>query len=350
MASLTPSDLDDLVVATLPLFKRHKITDISPDLNEYISSKIMNEKMVTERGGERINFKVKVRNTGLARNTGMLSEDVTGIEDVLVSASVPWTKQTVNWSYSVDEPEFQSDPETIIDILRVRDLDAMTDMAELNEENLWSAPTATTDNRPMGIPFWLQKDTNTAANDGTLNGRDPSGFTAGRGGLSSTTYPKWRNWTFRYSAYTIDDLVRKIKRSLVFTKFVPPVPTPELGYGSAMREIYTSYRVIEPLERLAENRNENLGNDLARYLGQVVVGGVPIRLSHFLEANDTNDPLYGIDWGVFRPFVRKGANMRRMGPMQMPKQHDGKTVHYDTWMNYCCYNLRKCWVGSLATT
>jgi hypothetical protein len=350
MASLTPSDLDDLVVATLPLFKRHKITDISPDLNEYISSKIMNEKMVTERGGERINFKVKVRNTGLARNTGMLSEDVTGIEDVLVSASVPWTKQTVNWSYSVDEPEFQSDPETIIDILRVRDLDAMTDMAELNEENLWSAPTATTDNRPMGIPFWLQKDTNTAANDGTLNGRDPSGFTAGRGGLSSTTYPKWRNWTFRYSAYTIDDLVRKIKRSLVFTKFTPPVPTPELGYGSAMREIYTTYRVQEPLERLCENRNENHGNELAKYMNQVVVGGVPIRLSHFLEANDTNDPLYGIDWGVFRPFVRKGANMRRMGPMQMPKQHDGKTVHYDTWMNYCCYNLRKCWVGSLATT
>lgn len=350
MASLTPSDLDDLVVATLPLFKKHKITDISPDLNEYVSSKIMNEKMVTERGGERINFKVKVRNTGLARNTGMLSEDVTGIEDVLVSASVPWTKQTVNWSYSVDEPEFQSDPETIIDILRIRDLDAMTDMAELNEENLWSAPSATTDNRPMGIPFWLQKDTTTSSNDGTLNGRDPSGFTAGRGGLSSTNYPKWRNWTFRYSAYTIDDLVRKIKRSLVFTKFTPPVPTPELGYGASSREIYTTYRVLEPLERLCENRNENHGNDLARYMGQVVVGGVPMRLSHYLEANDTNDPLYGVDWGVFRPFVRKGANMRRMGPMQMPRQHDGKTVHYDTWMNYCCYNLRKCWVGSLATS
>ena len=202
----------------------------------------------------------------------------------------------------------------------------------------------------MGIPFWLQKDTNTAANDGTLNGRDPSGFTTGRGGISSTTYSKWRNWTFRYSAYTVDDLVRKIKRALVFTKFVPPVPTPELAYGAAQREIYTTYRVIEPLERLAETRNENLGNDVARYMGQVVVGGVPLRLAHYLEANDSNDPLYGVDWSVFRPFVRKGANMRRMGPMQMPKQHDGKTVHYDTWMNYCCYNLRKCWVGSLATT
>lgn len=349
-APLTPSDLDDLVIATLPLFKRHKITDIALDLPEYISAKIMNEKTVVERGGESVNFKVKTRNTGLARNTGMLSEDVTGIEDVLVSASVPWTKQTVNWSYSIDEPEFQSDAETIIDILRIRDHDAMGDMAELNEENMWSAPASTSEKRPMGIPFWLQKDTNTAANDGTLNGRDPSGFTAGRGGISSTTYSKWRNWTFRYSAYTVDDLVRKIKRALVFTKFVPPVPTPELAYGAAQREIYTTYRVIEPLERLAETRNENLGNDVARYMGQVVVGGVPLRLAHYLEANDSNDPLYGVDWSVFRPFVRKGANMRRMGPMQMPKQHDGKTVHYDTWMNYCCYNLRKCWVGSLATT
>ena len=226
-APLTPSDLDDLVIATLPLFKRHKITDIALDLPEYISAKIMNEKTVVERGGESVNFKVKTRNTGLARNTGMLSEDVTGIEDVLVSASVPWTKQTVNWSYSIDEPEFQSDAETIIDILRIRDHDAMGDMAELNEENMWSAPASTSEKRPMGIPFWLQKDTNTAANDGTLNGRDPSGFTTGRGGISSTTYSKWRNWTFRYSAYTVDDLVRKIKRALVFTKFVPPVPTPE---------------------------------------------------------------------------------------------------------------------------
>jgi hypothetical protein len=349
--SLTPSDMDDLVVATLPLYKRRTLTDIALDLPEYASARILTQKNVIERGGERINFKVKTRNTGLARNTGILSEDVTGIEDVLVSASVPWTKQTVNWSYSVDEPEFQSDEETIIDILRVRDQDAQSDMAELNEENLWSAPTSTSDNRPMGIPFWLQKDTNTAANDGTMNGRDPSGFTGGRGGISSTTYAKWRNWTFRYAAYTTDDLVRKVKRSLVFTKFVNPVPMiKETGYGPMQREIYTTYRVIEPLERLAELRNENHGSDLAKYMGQVTIGGVPLRLAHYLESNDTNDPLYGVDWGVFRPFVRKGANMRRMGPVAMPKQHDGKTVHYDTWMNYCCYNLRKCWVGSLATS
>jgi hypothetical protein len=348
--ALTPSQIDDLVVTTLPLYKRRTWTDIALEQPEYISAKILTEKNVVERGGETINFKVKTRNTGLARNTGYYAEDVTGVEDVMVSASIPWAKQTVNWSYDVDEKEVQSDPETIIDILRIRDHDAQSDMAELNEENLWSAPSSTSDTRPMGIPFWLQKDTNTAANDGTMNGRNPSTHSAGRGGISSTDYARWRNWTFRYAAYTTDDLVRKVKRALVFTKFVAPVPHPETGYGKSMREIYTTYRVIEPLERLAELRNENLGTDLAKFMGQVTIGGVPLRLAHYLETNDTNDPLYGVDWGVFRPFVLKGCNMRRTGPVAAPKQHTVRTVHYDTQMNYACYNLRKCWVGSLATT
>jgi hypothetical protein len=348
--ALTPSDIDDLVTTTLALFKKHQWTDISLEFPEYIGAKILTEKNVQERGGERLNYKVKTRNTGLARNTGLYAEDVTGVEDVMVSASVPWSKQTVNWSYDVDEPDFQSDPEEIIDILKVREHDAMSDLAELNEENLWSAPASESDTRPMGIPFWLQKDTTTSANDGTMNGRNPSTHSSGRGGISSTTYARWRNWTFRYAAYTTDDLVRKVKRSLVFTKFIAPVPHPETGYGKSQREVYTTYRVIEPLERLAELRNENLGSDLARYMGQVTIGGVPLRMAHFLESNDTNDPLYGVDWGVFRPFVKKGKNMRKTGPVQAPRQHTVRTVHYDTWMNYVCFNLRKCWVGSLATS
>lgn len=350
MPALRPDQLNDLVTTTLPLLKRHKIADISLDLNEYISPKILNEKSVKERGGTDLQWRIKVRNTGLARNAGLFSEDVTGIEDLMVKASVPWYKQTSNWSYSIDEPEFQSDEETIVDEIRVRDMDCQQGLVELDEENLWSSPTSSTDNRPMGIPFWLQKDTNTATNNGSLNGLDPSGFTAGRGGLSSTTYTKWRNWTFRYANYTLDDLVKKVKRSLVFTKFTPPVPDMAIGFGAAQREIYTTYRVIEPLERIAETRNENLGNDVARYMGQVVIGGVPLRLVHYLEANDTNDPLYGVNWGEFRPFVKKGIHRRRTGPVRSPKQHDVMTVHYDTWMNYACYNLRKCWVGSLATS
>lgn len=347
---LVPSDLDDLVAATLPHVKRFSFTDIALEFPNYISASILREKMVTEQGGTDLRWKVKTRNTGLARNTGLMSEDVTGIEDVLITGVVPWTKQTVNWSYSVDEPDFQNDRETIIDILKVRDHDAMSDMAELNEENMWSAPTSATDARPMGVPFWFQKDTNTAANDGSMNGRDPAGFTGGAGGISSVTYARWRNWAFRYTSVTIDDLVRKVKLAMFFTDFRAPVRHSELKWSAPSRAIYTTFRVSEPLERLAENRNENHGNDLARYMENVVINGVPVIPVHYLHSNDTNDPLYGVDWSVFRPFVQKGKNMRRMGPVIAPRQHDVRTIHYDTFMNYACLNRRKCWVGSLATT
>jgi hypothetical protein len=343
----TQDQFNDLVEATLPQFKRREYTDISPELQEYIVPSIFSSKMVSERGGRSLDFKVQVRETGNARNTRPLAEDRTGIRDLLVGASVPWSQQTTNWSYSIDEDEFQTDPETIIDILRVRDNDCQTGMVKLHEQNAFSAPTGLDDDAPMGLYFWMQEDTNTADNDGSFNGRDPSGFSSGAAGISSATYARWRNWTFRYTQVVPDDLVRKIKLSLVFTKFMPPIKHATLGYGSPSREILTTYRVIEPLERFAESRNDNLGTDIAKYMGQVVVGGVPMRLSYYLHENDSTDPLLGVDWSVLRPFFSKGRRMRRT-LKDMPVQHTGKTVHYDDFMNWVCYDRRKLWRGSLA--
>jgi hypothetical protein len=342
---LTPDQVDDFVNLTLPLFKTYKWTDISLEHPEYISSTLIDEKKVVEIGGPKISFRVKTRNTGNARNTGMFAQDVTRVEDVTISAEVPWAMQTTNFSYDIYEDIFQSDRETIIRELQIRDHDAMSDMAELNEENLWSAPTSPSDTRPMGIPFWLQKDAVTAP-EGGFNGGNPSGFPQGCAGVSSTTYPRWRNWTFGYTSITTDDLVRKVKKALAFTNFVAPVPHPELGYGESDYQIFTTYRVAEPLERLAETRNDNLGRDLARFMNTVTIGGVPVRWVPYLEANDTSDPLYGVNWKVFRPFVKRDANMRRNPPKVAARQHTVREVHIDNWMNYICYNRRLCFVGS----
>ena len=288
---------------------------------------------------------VQVRNTGLARNTGMFAQDVTGIEDVMVTASTPWAMQTVNYSYSIYEDLFQSDRETIIREMQIREHDALNSMAELNEINLWSSPTGSTDTRPMGIPFWLQKDATTTVGGG-FNGGDPSGWSTGRAGISSTTYPKWRNWTFGYTNPTTDDLVKKVKKALAFTNFMAPVPHPDLGFGKSEYQIFTTYRVQEPLERLAETRNQNLGSDVARYVGAVTIGGVPIRWVPYLEANDTTDPLYGVNFKTFRPYVKRGCDMRRHPQKEAPKQHGTYEIHIDNWMNYACNNLRYNFVGS----
>jgi hypothetical protein len=199
----------------------------------------------------------------------------------------------------------------------------------------------------MGIPFWIQKDASTTP-AGAFNGGNPTGFTSGAASISSTTYPKWKNWTFGYTAVTPDDVVVKIKRSLYETKFTAPNPHPELGYGSAQYQIFTTYDVREPLERLAESRNDNLGNDVAKYINNVLVGGVPVEAVHYLDSNDgTADPIYGINWRAIRPFVKRGANMRQT-KKKAPLQHTVRQIHYDTWMNFGCYNRRALWVGSKA--
>lgn len=343
--SLTPDQVDDFVNLTLPVFKEHKWTDLSLEHQEYVSAQLVNDKQVQERGGRSIDFKIKTRNTGNARNTGMYAQDRTRVDDVTIGASVPWAMQTTNFSYDIYEDLFQSDRETIIRELVIREHDAMSDMAELNEENFWSAPTDSSDTRPMGLPFWLQKDATTTV-EGGFNGGNPSGFSSGCAGVSSTTYPRWRNWTFGYTTVDRDDLVRKVKKAIAFTSFQAPVPHPELGYGESKYNIYTTYRVQEPLERLAENRNDNLGADLAKYMNSVTIGGVPVKWVPYLEANDTSDPLYGVNWKVFRPFVKTGLNMRRNPPKQGARQHTVREVHIDNSMNYICLNRRLCFVGS----
>jgi hypothetical protein len=342
---LTPDQIDEFVNLTISNFKRGKWTDLSLEHQHYVSSKLITDKNVQEQGGPYISFRLKTRNTGNARNTGMYAQDVTRVEDVTISAQVPWAMQTTNFSYDIDEDIFQSDRETIIREMVIRDHDAMSDMAELTEENFWSAPTDSEDKRPMGLPFWIQKDATTTP-EGAFNGGNPSGFTGGCAGVSSSTYPRWRNWTFGYTNPTVDDLVRKTKKALAFTEFQAPVPHPELGYGNSQYDIFTTYRVTEPLERLAETRNDNLKGDLARYIGSVTIGGVPMRWVPYLEANDTSDPLYGVNWRYFRPFSKKGATMRRSPVRVAARQHTVREVHIDNWGNYVCYNRRATWVGS----
>jgi len=127
--ALTPDQVDDFVNLTLPLYKRYKWTDISLEHQEYVSSTLIDEKKVVEQGGPTISFRLKTKNTGNARNTGMYAQDITKVEDVTISASVPWAMQTTNFSYDIYEELFQSDRETIIRELQIRDHDAMSDMA-----------------------------------------------------------------------------------------------------------------------------------------------------------------------------------------------------------------------------
>lgn len=345
MAFLTPEQIDDFATLTLSKFRKLKWHDISLEHQHYVASMLIDEKRIMEDGGKDISFRVKTANTGNARNTGMFAQDQTAVEDVMVPGTCEWRKQTTNFSYDIDEPAFQSGPETIVRLLDVREHDALSDLAELQEENLWSAPSSSSDNRPYGIPFWVKKDATTTVG-GAFNGGNPTGFSSGAAGISSTTYPRWKNWTFGYTNPSTDDLVAKMKKAMAFTNFQSPVPYPELGHGKSDYMIFTTYDVQEPLERLAETRNDNLGKDVARYIDSVTVGGVPLKWVPYLQANDSTGPVYGINFRYLRPYCKTGATMRRSKPMPKAGQNTVRVVHIDNWMNYICENRRAQWVGS----
>lgn len=342
--ALTHDQIDDFTKATISNFKKLKWTDLSLELVEYVAAQFM-AKATTEQGGDLIKFDVQTRNLGLAVNTGLYAQDVTGVGDVLVQGQIPWTKQSVNYSWDIDEPEFQTDREAIVRLLMLREHVALNDLTELNEVNLWSAPTGSSDNRPMGIPFWCVKDATTTVG-GAFNGGNPTGFSSGAANISSTTCPRWKNWTFGYTNVSKDDMVQKVKKALFFTEFKAPHPTPDLGYGKSNFTIFTTYAVREKLERLAEAQNDNLGADVARYINMPLIGGVPVQAVHYLTNNDSTDPVYGVNWRHLRPFVKSGANMRRSKPKVSPTQNTVRTVFIDTWMNFGCMNRRGLWVGS----
>lgn len=347
MALLTPTGIDDLVNLTLEKhFKKKVWVDISNPYTDYIVPRFLNKKL-TVSGGTDIRFTLQYQNTGNAQLTGLFAQDVTGVKDLSVQGVVPWSHITGNWSYDVGEPDFQGgDDTTIVSAIAMREHSCENDEVNLMEGHLWTNPSGTSDTAPRGIPHWLVKDASTTP-EGAFNGGNPTNFSGGAAGIDSSTYSAWKNWAFGYTQATTNDLVRKIKKSLYKTKFMAPSPYAQHDFGKMDCQIFTTYAVREPLERLAESRNDNLGSDVAKYINQVVVAGCPLSAVPYLDDNDSSNPVYGVNFQHFRMYVCKGWDRRRTRK-DAPLQRNVKQTHYDTKMGYVCNNRRAQWVGSVA--
>jgi hypothetical protein len=343
--AIRPHDVDDFVLLTIDNYDKGKWERVlGDDYPEYASTRIIESKGIKETGGAKLKWPLQSGTVDTARNTtGLYDVDQTATGDIASMAEITWAMQTTNWSYDIDEELFQDDDLTIVDMLKMRESDCLSNMVKLNETNLWSAPSSTADTRPNGIPYWVVKDVTTV--EGAFTASLPSGHTT-VAGVDPAVATGHRNWAFGYTSATIDDLVRKSKRAMRHTSFTAPKPHPQLSFGGQMqKEIWTTEDVMAALEVECENRNENHGNELMRYVDNVVLKGVPVRISWQLDATDATDPFYGVDWAQIRPFVKRGANMRRK-IKESPTQRNVRTVHYDTWMNYRCVSRKRLWVGS----
>lgn len=341
--------IDDFVATTQTKFKRDKWVDLSHDYPSYVATRLIAERGIEEDGGRDISWIVNKDTNGNAQPTGIFAQVTINVDDTVATATAPWRFQITGYAYDQREKFFQSSRERVISELKLRDINAQGDMVKLQENLFWGAPSSSSDTNSLwGVSYWVQADASTTPN-GAFNGGNPTGFSGGAAGIDSTTVTNWRNWTAGYTTPNTDDLVKKIKRAMVNTEFEAPVPTPELGFSKADRCMYAEYDdVIEPLERLAETRNQNLGSDLAMYLGEVTIAKVPLKKSFWLQANRTDDPVIGLDFGQFRPVIQENLNMVRLDPEMVPGQPHVRRVCRSHAMNWICYNRRRQFIVSKA--
>ena len=337
MATLQAADIADLITTTQRDLGRLRWTDLSYDLQEYVAlPQILQREKVSYQSGQALQWNVMTGTSGATRDTGLYEVDNVNVSDVMTTATVPWRHMTTNYAIERREIAMNRSPAQIVDLVRIRRHDAMVDLAKHMESRFWSAPTASTDNLQMyGIPYWISWVTST----GDFVGGNPSGFSAGAGGIDSATTPNWQNWSATYTNVTSVDLVRKWRKAATFTNFRPPVAGAEYGGGRNNYGYYTNYSVIGPLEEVLEAQNDNLGNDIASKDGRLLFRQTPVTWVPELESRGGN-PIYGINWSVLKPGFLAGEYLREEGPNAASNQHTVFTTHMDLTMNLICHNRR----------
>jgi hypothetical protein len=291
--------------------------------------------------------------TGLsnsARFVGLGAEDVIDITNQMGTGTVPWRHATWNWAWDFREPLMNRSPSRIVELIRTRRIASIGSMIELFERALWRAVATTDDTTVFGVPMWIVKSNTAAtlANNNGFNGLAPSGYTT-VAGINPTTDTRWRNYATQYTTVSKSDLVQKWRRMAEYTNFEPLVEnTPQYDTGERT-EFYTNYAVSGTLVELLEAQNENLGVDIAPYEGKAMFMRTPLNVVPELD-NDTTNPVYQVDWGVFGVRGLSGAWMKETNVPMVSGQHTVSATHGDTSLNTICVDRRKCGVLATDTT
>jgi hypothetical protein len=343
MATLQADDIVDLITITQRDLGRLRWTDLSYDLQEYVAlPSILQKEKVTYSSGYGMQWNVMTGTSGATRDVGLYEVDSVNVSDVMTTANIPWRHMTTNYAIERREISMNTGPAQIVDLVKIRRHDAMVDLAKHLETRFWNKPDASSDNlRIFGVPYWIVYN----ATEG-FNGGNPSGFASGAAGIDSTTTPNWSNWSAQYTNVSSTDLIRKWRKAATFTKFMAPQPSPSYGTG-ARYGYYTNYDVIGPLEEVLESQNDNLGNDIASKDGKLLFRQIPVTWVPFLEGRN-GDPIYGINWGQFKPAFLSGEYLREEGPVKASNQHTVFQTHVDLTMNIMCTDRRSNFVLATA--
>ncbi len=356
MSVLQADDIQDLLTFTQSKVDRHTYTDLMTDTTEHIAlPKLMNEERAKETTGRDISWLLITGTDQTAKAVGLFQHDDYGRGDDAVKATIPWRHIHAYSIYDEHEVSLNGGPEQLLDMVQVQEDKSATDTAEYFETFFWGKPATSADTlTPYGIKMYVKKSiTGTSAGDswttnaGGFNGGNPTGFTSGVGGVSSSTVARWSNWACKYVQVSKKDLLRKLKYAEQKTHFVPPTDIPLNLRSNRGRAYYTGIKNTVEMNELLATQNDNLG-DLQGFEGQTLFMRKPVVYVPKLD-DDSDNPFYGINWATMSVEVLKGWYMRRLGPNRLiGTQHNVFATDHDTSLNLKCTDRRRNFVLSTA--
>ena len=344
MPVIQASDIGDLIRNSLNRLNRGKFTELATDRQKFVFTKPMIKKSkVVFDSGPLFQWNLMIDHNHSAESVGLYHVDTVNATDVMIQAQMPWRQ--LHASYPIDHHEItrNSGEAKIVDMLLTRRKSCMISLIEKMEYLAWRCPADSNTLDFAGIPYWIVKN-NTTGFNGTVGASVTS-----VANVSSTTYTRWRNYTAQYTDVTKDELVDKWARAAEFTDWDPPVDgLPTFNTGNSYG-FYSNWSVIGTLRRLLEDQNEDLGSDLDSMNGKVMFQRSPVVRVPELE-NDTTNPVYGVNWGVFKIATESGWWMKETVVDQAAKQHNVSEYHLDLSIQPHCYDRRRLFVLATNTT
>jgi len=341
---ITPTDVPDLVATTLRDLGRLKFQQIAQNLVHYeVFSKWFKKDRMSFDSGIGIQRTLMSKlGSGAAKHTGYLDSDDVTMPDVLTQMTVPWVHAQTSWGLVYQQDILMnSGKELILNVIKPRRADSMIQLVEMLEDKAWSAPASSTDKlSPYGLPYWV------VANDTQgFNGGLPSGHST-VAGVNLTDNPNFKNYSFKYTTVSQDDLIKKLRTAHRNCRFVSPIKSDDYSGKSGDRyRIYTDEATISNLEDISAAQNQNLGRDMASQDGLVTFRKHPVIWVPQLDST-TNAPVYMIDHSTFYPVCLRGDYLRESEAKEVAGQHNAFSVFVDLTYNYICVDRRRNCVGT----
>ena len=349
MAKLAVGDITGMATAILDKYRKNAITDLCTDVQKHTAlSSLMKKSRMAWDGGEQFTFVYQGSTNGSARVTGLFDDDSIVVTDDIGTGRIPIKHFTCNTAFDKKESVFNQGAARIVDHIKLRKRAAIGDMHKYMETALWTALSASTDDGLWGLPMAITYPTTYSARG--FVGGNPSGWTSGYAGISSTSVYRWANYFDEYTEKNYDDLGLKWIRAALECDFTPIVPYAGArtrgGYG-----YYTNQDMLVELYRVIRSQNDNWGQAIdAGAAGDPLFRRVPVNYVRILDdakTADTDtraemgayDPIYGINWSTFKIFFFKSEWMALTVKPSATK-HGVTECHWDLSANVGCVNRR----------